>query len=177
MNKEQQRLPFWTDLMNIARTMSSVWCVIDDFNAALYKHDRIGGDEVTTHDTSELSTLLEHSELHELRSMGAYYSWTNKQVWSRIDRAFINDHWCGTFDYTHSLYRANGLSNHAPILLQFPNAPKPQIRLSYYDMWSTHPAFRDIIASKLPIAPLHTLETLCKLLKQLQPLLLSLIHI
>jgi len=78
MNKEQQRLPFWTDLMNIARTMSSAWCVIDDFNAALYKHDRIGGDEVTTHDTSELSTLLEHSELHELRSMGAYYSWINK---------------------------------------------------------------------------------------------------
>ncbi|KAJ8425089.1 LOW QUALITY PROTEIN: hypothetical protein Cgig2_034025 [Carnegiea gigantea] len=38
-------------------------------------------------------------------------------------------------------------------------------------MWSTHPAVRDIMAVKLPIAPPHTLETLCKLLKQLQPLL------
>ncbi|KAJ8419350.1 hypothetical protein Cgig2_015351 [Carnegiea gigantea] len=45
MNKEQQRLPLWTDLMDIARTMSSAWCVIGDFNAVLYKHDRIGGDE------------------------------------------------------------------------------------------------------------------------------------
>ncbi|KAJ8425090.1 hypothetical protein Cgig2_034026 [Carnegiea gigantea] len=130
MNKEQQRLPLWTDLMDIARIMSSAWCVIGDFNAILYKLDRIGGDKVTTHDISKLSTLLEHSELHELRSMGAYYSWTNKQVWSRINRAFINDHWCGSFDYTHSIYMANGLSDHAPILLQFPNAPKPQIRFS-----------------------------------------------
>jgi len=90
----------------------------------LSKDDRMGGNAVTDHEVQELNLLLEVCDLHELRSMGPYYSWTNKTVWSRIDRVLINAMWYATFDYTHSQYMPRGLSNHSPILLQFITTPK-----------------------------------------------------
>ena len=38
--------------------------------------DRIGGNEVQEHELTELATLLEECELHELKSTDAYFSWT-----------------------------------------------------------------------------------------------------
>ncbi|KAJ8419423.1 hypothetical protein Cgig2_014910 [Carnegiea gigantea] len=60
--------------------------------------------------------MLDHCELQEMRSAGAYYSWTNKVVRSRIDRAFIDSLWHETFDFTQVTYMANGLSDHTPLL-------------------------------------------------------------
>jgi len=63
-----------------------------DFNTILHKEDRIGGDEITVHDLHEIQHIMEECELHEMRSTGPYYSWTNKTIWSRIDRVLHNNY-------------------------------------------------------------------------------------
>ncbi|KAJ8423644.1 hypothetical protein Cgig2_006675 [Carnegiea gigantea] len=90
LNKEQQRLALWPELQDIAEQMQEAWCVICDFNAVLYKEDRI-----------------------------------DKTIWSRIDRAFSNIHWYEQMNYTQVHYLANGLSDHTPLLIQFPSMSKP----------------------------------------------------
>ncbi|KAJ8419339.1 LOW QUALITY PROTEIN: hypothetical protein Cgig2_024014 [Carnegiea gigantea] len=71
---------------------------------------------------------------------GAYYSWTNKRVWSRIDRVFTNVLWYETMDYTQAHYLSNSLSNHTPMLVMF----------QFCDMWIKHEDFGQIIASVPP---------------------------
>jgi len=61
----------------------------------------MGGIEVMETEVKEFASCIEECELEEMTSVGNYYTWTNKSIWIRIDRVFINQMWCGTFDFTH----------------------------------------------------------------------------
>ncbi|KAJ8435084.1 hypothetical protein Cgig2_033624 [Carnegiea gigantea] len=89
--QEAQWENLWKDLKDIAQTMDEAWCLMGDFNTLRFKDDRVGGNEVQDNELCELATLLEACELHELKSTGAYFSWTNRSIWSRIDHVFLND--------------------------------------------------------------------------------------
>ena len=140
-----------------------------DFNAVMYKNDRIGGNEVTDREINELQEVVSLCELHELPSSGPYYSWSNKSIWSRIDRVFINSHWYGTFDFTHTRYLAPGLSDHSPLEIQFQNSPKPKAKFQYCDMWSSHPTFTSLVTSHLPSQNADPFVTLCHYLDKMRP--------
>ncbi|KAJ8422407.1 hypothetical protein Cgig2_013227 [Carnegiea gigantea] len=58
-NHEQQRLSLWTDLTAMALSMDDAWCIMGDFNSILYRKDRIGGDEVTEHETRDFQNCLD----------------------------------------------------------------------------------------------------------------------
>jgi len=91
-------------------------------------------------------------------------------VWSRIDRAFHNEFWYGCIAYTHVQHRSEGLSDHTPIILSFPQCSKPKASLQFCEMWTKDKGFRDIVE--------HTLtqqrEGSC--LKALQHFLIDLRH-
>jgi len=111
---------------------------------------------------------LEVCELHELKSAGAYFSWTNKTIWSHIDHVFLNDLWYDSFDYTHSCYLANGLSDHTPIILQFPTLPKPSLVFQYCDMWSKHKDFPGITTVQGFKSLSSPMLSLCKYLNHIR---------
>ncbi|KAJ8419619.1 hypothetical protein Cgig2_032648 [Carnegiea gigantea] len=109
-----QRQPLWTDLYDIAQEMTFAWSIIGDFNSVIYRADRQGGSEVTDYELEDMTNFTEMCELQEINWSGSYYSWTNKTIRSRIDRAFYNAYWWETFDYTHTNYLTNALSDHTP---------------------------------------------------------------
>ncbi|KAJ8425201.1 hypothetical protein Cgig2_004323 [Carnegiea gigantea] len=74
----------------------------------------------------------------------------------------INGLWYEVFDYTTVKYLTNGLSDHTPMLIQFPTAPKPSPQFQYCDIWSSHSDFHSIITSMLPIvSSTHNMKNLC----------------
>ncbi|KAJ8438642.1 hypothetical protein Cgig2_016388 [Carnegiea gigantea] len=174
LNHEQQRESLWNDLMDISSSIDRAWCLMGDFNTLRFKEDRIGGNEVQDSDIRELATLLDACEIHDLKSSGAYYSWMNKTIWSRIDHVFLNDLWYDSFDYTHSSYLPNSLSDHTPILLQFPSSPRPPSVFQYCDMWSKHKEFNNIILSHKDVITRSPMLSLCGLLKRFRHPLRSL---
>ena len=89
-NHEAQRGPLWEDLIHIAQGMDEAWCVLGDFNAVLYPGDRMRGTEVQFHEIKNFSDYIITCEVQELKSNGPYYTWTNKTIWTRIDRVFVN---------------------------------------------------------------------------------------
>ena len=89
-NQEAQRGPLWDDLINIAKAMDEAWCVLGDFNAVLYLGDKMGGNEVQLHEIKNFNACITSCELQELGGDGPYYTWTNKTIWTRIDRVFVN---------------------------------------------------------------------------------------
>jgi len=114
--------------------MQKAWCILGDFSTILRKGDRVAGDEVLDSEIQELQRCIDSCELYEMASFGALYSWINKTIWSRIGGSFINGYWHDTFDYTQAKNLANGLSDHSPILVHFPYAPKPRSHFQFCDI-------------------------------------------
>ena len=125
-NQEHLRQPLWDDLQTLATQINEAWCILGDFNTVLHKEDRIGGIEVQDHEVKHLADFMDTCEVQELRWTGLFYSWTNKTIWSRIDRVFTNLLWHDTMDFTQTSYLPYGLSDHTPLIIIFPTSPRPR---------------------------------------------------
>ncbi|KAJ8435317.1 hypothetical protein Cgig2_026409 [Carnegiea gigantea] len=101
----------WEDLKTISHQVTEAWCILGDFNTILCKEDRRGGNDIQGTETKEMAEFIEYGELHEMRWHRPYYSWTNKTVWSRIDRTLIDIHWYEKLvDSVTPVYIANPLN-------------------------------------------------------------------
>ena len=116
-----------------------------DFNSILNQEDRIGGTIVTEGETKDFAESIQYCGLQEFNFEGAYYTWNNKHIWSRIDRAFHNSLWYAQHDFTHVQYISQGLSDHCPILISFPQCPKPKYSFLFCDMWAKDKEFKGIV--------------------------------
>ncbi|KAJ8421024.1 hypothetical protein Cgig2_020050 [Carnegiea gigantea] len=92
-NHESQRQPLWEALHQISLSTHGAWCLLGDFNTILSKEDRYGGNHVEDHDIQELTNFMANCKVLEMPSSGAFFTWTNKTIWSKIDRVFINSIW------------------------------------------------------------------------------------
>ncbi|KAJ8419364.1 hypothetical protein Cgig2_020719 [Carnegiea gigantea] len=95
---EQIKQFLWQDLNVIASNMQTAWCVLGDFNAVLSPNDRIGGEEVQLMEIKNFAECLEDYELAELRTTGAYSTWTNETIWSRLGKVLANCFWYWDMD-------------------------------------------------------------------------------
>ena len=138
-NLEAQRLPLWRTLCSLASNMNDSWCVMGDFNSILHQGERIGGSEVTANEMQDFGNCINTCGLQEFNYIGAFFTWTSRTIWSRIDRALHNSLWFDTFDFTHVVYQAQGLSDHSPISLDLPTCPKPRRSFQFCDMWVKDP--------------------------------------
>jgi len=60
-----------------------------------------GGIDTNESERREFGDCILQCGLQEFKYVGAFFTWTNKQVWSRIDRALHNGLWFDLFDFTH----------------------------------------------------------------------------
>ncbi|KAJ8444075.1 hypothetical protein Cgig2_030932 [Carnegiea gigantea] len=167
-NLEAQRIPLWSTLVSMSNNLDDSWCVLGDFNSVLHQGERVGGNDVSESEMTHFGDCISNCGLQEFSYIGAFFTWTNKTIRSRIDRALHNTLWCDTFDYTHVFYQLQGLSDHSPISLDFPTCPRPRETLQFCDMWVKDPHFLEIVAQQLAkqsqASKLQALKSLpCKL--------------
>jgi len=130
--------------------MDDACCVLGDFNAVLYKGGRLGGDEIHDYEIKHFAEWVIQSGLQEMRCKGPYFTWTNKKVWSQLDRVFSNTYWYGTFYYCQVNYLSNALSDHTPMLIEITAGPKPQSSFQFCDMWVRDTSFHPMVHTALP---------------------------
>ncbi|KAJ8419347.1 LOW QUALITY PROTEIN: hypothetical protein Cgig2_025466 [Carnegiea gigantea] len=171
MNHDQQRQQMWEDLKALSQQMTEAWCTLGDLNVVLHKDGKRGGNAIQDTELREMTDLLEYGELQEMRWNGAYFSWTNKTIWSRIDRALTNIHWYKIFDFTQNQYLTNGLSDHTHMSIQFPTSPKPKGKFQYCEMWSKHLDFNKMVDSTIPPLLTNPLDQLRSTMNKLKALL------
>ncbi|XP_021765919.1 uncharacterized protein LOC110730423 [Chenopodium quinoa] len=87
------RLPMWEGIRNIY-IKHYPWLFAGEFNSVLHTSDRLHGTDVTDYETRDFQSLVDDLDLIEVKSKGAFYSWSNKahtgpRSLSKIDRA-----WC-----------------------------------------------------------------------------------
>ena len=107
-------------------------------------------------------------DLHELQTTGSYYTWTNRTVWSRLDRALMNAYWYAEFDFTHAQNLPMVLSDHTPLILRFVDTPRTKPSFQFCEMWSYQPEFQVIVANFIPSWGVVSLDDLCLYLDQVK---------
>ena len=66
-NQPQQQSSMQKYLLVISESMNEAQWILGDFNAVLYKEDRMGGNEVQDSDVRDFSEFMAKTEIQELR--------------------------------------------------------------------------------------------------------------
>lgn len=66
------------------------------------------------------------SGLSDIQSHGCEFTWTKKKslatlVWSKLDRAILNDAWMHSFPASTAAFMPAGISDHSPIVVTIYN--------------------------------------------------------
>ncbi|XP_074305521.1 uncharacterized protein LOC141640737 [Silene latifolia] len=77
-------------------------------------------------------------------------TWTNKQdsltrVWSKLDRALVNQQWITSFPTSYALFMESGLSDHTSVVVQLQEDIKTHKRFSFLNSWIQHPNYDSIV--------------------------------
>lgn len=99
--------------------------VLGNFNSVLSEEDRIGGNQITLAEVVEFRNCVNTCDLIELPNQGHRYIWNDKhsdlRVFSKIDRALINDKWLDLMLASQPKFLPEGISDHCPIQLILEN--------------------------------------------------------
>ncbi|KAJ8419964.1 hypothetical protein Cgig2_012405 [Carnegiea gigantea] len=132
-----------------SQSLDEPWCVLRDFNVVLHQGERIRGIKATDGEINDFAECIQQSGLQEFSYEGAFFTWTNKTIWSRIDKALHKELWYEAFAYTHVHYITHGLSDHTLITISFPHFPRPRNIFQFYDMWIEYKGFKDMVKHSL----------------------------
>ncbi|XP_019228736.1 PREDICTED: uncharacterized protein LOC109209844 [Nicotiana attenuata] len=140
------RKSLWGVIRNITGQCIRPWLLMRDFNSILGAEDRMHGSEVQDNETRDFKEAIEDCSFAELPTLGRTYTWTNGHVFSRIDRAIVNDSWMINMPH-HQVQIMNSMfSDHSPLGIEIEvrrdNKKRP---FKFYNCMADHPEFGKIV--------------------------------
>ncbi|XP_022853935.1 uncharacterized protein LOC111375367, partial [Olea europaea var. sylvestris] len=119
----------------------------------------------------DLTNCCLHVGLTDVRSIGCYYTWTNGSVWSKIDRAMVNDIWVQNGAYVDANFLPSGcLSDHSPCIVSIhDHVGSAKTPFKFFNIWTKHEDFHDLIQASWNFNMRGTKQfILCKKLSKLK---------
>ncbi|GJU16817.1 hypothetical protein Tco_1144783 [Tanacetum coccineum] len=116
------------------------WCILGDFNAALFLHDSSAGNSNIDISMREFKECVEDIEVMDVQNSGLQFTWSQKPKGSsgllkKIDRIMANLKFNDIFAGAHTIFKPYRISDHAPSILNIPtklkNLKKPLRKLLY----------------------------------------------
>ncbi|KAK9690544.1 hypothetical protein RND81_09G136400 [Saponaria officinalis] len=119
-NDAHVREALWSSLVRLSGLVQD-WIVLGDFNVVRDAQERVSESASPLADILAFNACLLRCGLDDIKSMGCFLTWTNKQenskrVWSKLDRALVNPSWLATFHSSSANFLPSGVSDHSPCL-------------------------------------------------------------
>ena len=143
------RRPLWENIQEVSSNCTKPWVVIGDFNSVLSPDEKSNGTDVTPYEVKDFLECSLASGLSDIRSIGCFFTWSNNTVWSKIDRAMVNNLWlqAGFFGLANFL-NAGCLSDHSPCIVSLLQEQKRSSKpFRFYNMWAMHDDFPKLVAT------------------------------
>lgn len=163
------RRPLWNNLMDL--NISLPWLILGDFNNVLKFDEKCNGLEVTPYEIRDFENACLHTGLTDLRSTGCFYTWTNNTMWSKLDRAMVNEIWLQNSGLGFAEFLPSGCnSDHSPCIVSFldrnGNSRRP---FRFFNMWANHDNFLEVVDRGWNSSAYGTKQfILCKKLQKLK---------
>ncbi|KAF3642699.1 hypothetical protein FXO38_20978 [Capsicum annuum] len=117
-NNLEERKEMWKGILQIGALIDVPWCICGDFNTPLHKDDRRGGNPIVEAETRDFQKAVEDLNLVDMKATGRQFTWTNKHVWSKIDRVICNEEWVIRYGSITEQFLENNMFDHAPIHIE-----------------------------------------------------------
>ena len=120
-----------------------------DFNCIANLDERIG-QRPRSHEVEPLRRCMETCDLHDMKSTGRFFTWSNKQegvsrVLSKIDRVMSNQLWDDTFPTPEAVFLPEGDFDHTPMLVQFFKQHQRNKPFKFFNHWGKRENFLSLI--------------------------------
>jgi len=144
--------------------------IIGGFNSIFYLNKRVGDNLVQEREVADFRDFLFQNELTEMRSYGAFFTWTNRSITSKLDRGLINIHWHSMFDFMQLEYLVLGLYDDTPmLLLNFSHCLRATGSFKYCARWCLdlhfNDSFKEAMSNAKPGCCMCTFIEMLKFLK------------
>ncbi|KAK9756465.1 hypothetical protein RND81_01G099700 [Saponaria officinalis] len=148
LHTQVDRESLWSFLGSVYT--QSPWLVAGDFNNVLQTNERIGA-AVQQAETVSFQTCLQICELMDMKTVGMFFTWNNKQdednkVMSKIDRVLMNGSWFSLFPEAFVEYQPEGLFDHSPgVVTLLSCCARNRTSFKFLNMWVLAPCFHDLV--------------------------------
>ncbi|KAI5663501.1 hypothetical protein M9H77_22824 [Catharanthus roseus] len=137
------RRPLWQSLVQFGSTLKQPWLVLGDFNNILNGNERRGQSSVSSYEVRDFMKCCVDLGLVDINSRGFYFTWTNNNTWSKIDRAMCNQEWLAEgFNTVANFLPSVCFLDHSPCVVGlFETNRQTKQRFMLFKMWSDHGRF------------------------------------
>lgn len=137
-------------LSYIGDGLTTPWALMGDFNNILHPHERVNGRPITMYETKDFLEACATNAIKDLMYHGPLLTWTNKEVWCKLDRAMVNSIWIEEGLLGHVEFSHPGcLSDHAYGVVTLLDAnERPKTPFMFFNMWTHHPTYLDTVKAK-----------------------------
>ncbi|KAL0920848.1 hypothetical protein M5K25_007863 [Dendrobium thyrsiflorum] len=165
--KNERRVLF-SQLSDFASSCNNPWVVVGDFNTVLHASERKGGVFPKLSSMEEFGNMIMDCSLLDIGFIGSNFTWNNKRLWQRLDRALFNQLWIDNWSLTTVEHLSRSLSDHCPLLINIKNSLNcassiPTFR--FQNMWIQHIDFLKVVKSNwsAPLSPDNSIKGMVRL--------------
>ncbi|BFG35444.1 hypothetical protein CerSpe_217180 [Prunus speciosa] len=164
-----KREKLWEYLTFVAESHDLPWLLVGDFNDILSVDEKLGG--ASSGRSKGFKDWVDRHEMLDLGFTGPKFTWTNKRVLERLDRAISNVKWRRLFPDANVRHLPRTKSDHSPIKICLQSCFKanPLKRPFRFEaMWLKHESFDDFITETWDNSTGSAMEKTLKLVEPLK---------
>lgn len=94
------------------------WLVMGDFNIILEVEDMVHCNIVQDHEIKDFREFVEDAGMTELQEIGRPFTWTNNDVFNKIDNALVNGEWMNYIAHIQVHILDPYFSDHSPLNIE-----------------------------------------------------------
>ncbi|XP_070002176.1 uncharacterized protein [Nicotiana sylvestris] len=142
----------WRNLRDIERIQQEPWLVMGDFNVILEVEDRVHGNVVQDHEIRDFREFVEDAGMTKLKAIGRSFTWTNSNVFSKIDRALVNGEWMNKMPHIQVHVLDSYFSDHSHLCVELERQQKATTRpFRFMNCLADDPNFGKIVTDNWQI--------------------------
>ncbi|KAK6138148.1 hypothetical protein DH2020_028084 [Rehmannia glutinosa] len=146
LNKVADRKPLWEELERMRTVVKNPWLLVGDFNSMLPSGDRKNGAPIRPFEIKDFNNCCSTLGLSDLPSKGHFFTWTNNSVWSKLDRAMVDNDWLLDHPHSEAHFLPSGISDHSPCIVSM-SLPSSigKAPWRFFNMWTDHDDFIPLV--------------------------------
>ncbi|GKA77618.1 hypothetical protein Tco_0784079 [Tanacetum coccineum] len=151
-NRYTHRRALWHNLcVHKQYVRDRPWCLLGDFNAALFLEDSSAGSSSIDISMREFKECVEEIKVLDVQRSGLQFTWNQKPkgkdgLLKKIDRIMANLEFIDGFVGAHAIFKPYRIYDHSPSVLNIPTIVKPKPRpFKFFNIITQSERFKEVV--------------------------------
>ncbi|GJV71898.1 hypothetical protein Tco_1491893 [Tanacetum coccineum] len=152
-NRYTHRRSLWRNLvMHKSFIRQRPWCLLGDFNAALFLDDLAAGSSAIDIAMREFKQCVDEIEVSDVQQSGLKFTWNqkpkgNEGVLKKLDRVLANIEFNDMCQGAHAIFQPYRMSDHAPAVLKIPwTIMKKPRQFKFSNILVSNARFKEVVS-------------------------------